>query len=152
MRCQLTLLLAAGLLLAAPAQARACDPNCNIVAGVLLGVPTALVTTVVAPLIGSALDGRDNSPYWTALGFTAAASSLGVAVAIATGSGNGDDGQVIRAIGLPAAFGVLATVLVYSRPRREPEAPPRRGEIRQGRTPTAVPLLDGRHVGVQLRF
>jgi hypothetical protein len=144
--------LAAGLLSMLPQKAWACDPNCDVVVAVLVGVPTAALTTLIAPLVGRALDTREHPPYWTAVGVTAAASGGGVLLAASRADVLGHERDVYRMVAVPAVMGVVATVLVYRYwPRREDGSTGMKGP-RQSATIVATPVEGGGTIGVHLRF
>ena len=144
----LALLLIAGLVCGLPQRAMACDPNCDVFMAVVYGVPSALGTTIVAPLVGRALDTREHSPYWTAVGVTAAASGVGVLIAASgTDELHGGGGQMIA---LPILIGSLATLLVYRYwPRRSDAAV----EASAARSAWSIdPMVGPSTVGLRLRF
>ncbi len=94
--------------------ARACDPNCDNYTLLIYGTPAVLGTTLISPLVAQALDSRDNSPYWTAVGLTAAASIGGALIARERYNERRPDlKNGIEMAAMPFALGSTATFLVY---------------------------------------
>ena len=97
--------------------AHACNGSCDYLALILVGAPSALGTTIVAPLVGlgidKASDGED-SPYWTAVGFTLVASSAGAWIAFQRYDEVSSSRAIVESIAFPVVLGSVATVLVYT--------------------------------------
>jgi len=147
-----------GMVALLPSTARACDPNCPTTLAVLVGVPSAGATSLLAPLVARAVSGRTDVPYWSTVGIAAAASTAGVLWAR-----SGVDrltitgGDITRMIAAPVAAGVLATAIVHrSWPRRDARADARPDASRDApmrRAPSWMPaVLPDRGGGVLLAW
>lgn len=104
------------LLVSQPEKANACDPNCDGFLFLTFGTPAALGTTLIAPLMGLALDRKPHSPYWPAVGFTALAAGVGWGIGAAATLPTGeqvDNNGLLALAALPVAMGSVATFLVY---------------------------------------
>ncbi len=94
-----------------PSSAEPCDPNCNDLVAITVGAPTALGTTIFAPLVANVIDDKNNDPYWIAVGATALASTAGVFIVKSVA--HTDDLGVAPTILVPALMGSAATFLIY---------------------------------------
>ena len=102
-----------------PSNANACDDYID--AHVFLtGAISTLGSTVIFPLVGLAMDNRENPPYWRAVGLTAAASSLGALLAFSTLEDSDCDVE-FGYTGYPVVFGTVSTYLTYRYASRRTE-------------------------------
>ena len=129
--------------------AYACNGSCDELALIILGAPAVLITTFGAPLIGRAIDKRENPPFWPAVGLTFLTSSAGAFIAYA----RYDDSSaaLVEAVALPVLFGSATTVLVYILwPRSNDSAST---EFNQTVPQIAVvPTKDGGFIGFSWQF
>lgn len=141
MRTPAILGLALALSLMLPRTAEACDPGCatfeRLVGTVIVGLPTALLTSLIAPAIGKgfAYGRRDAPSYGMGLGYSLLGSTAGVGAAFAShallfpDSRHGLSGSPLGAPGTVAYFsippvvgGAVASYLTY-RDESPPEEP-----------------------------
>jgi len=116
-----TIIILSILLMTLPNKAKACNGDCAGLALIILGIPTALTSTIIFPLTGLAFYGGENPPYWEAVGYTFLASTAGAGIAylgyddISAFPGDPE----VYIIVLPLLFGAVATYLTYHNAPRQ---------------------------------
>ena len=109
------------LFINSPNQANAVDINDeddDLILLLFIGTPATLASSLLFPLMGLAIDGRENRPYfWRVVGYTALASSVGAGLAYSRYGKDDDDyyyeEPVDEFITFPLMFGAVGTVLTH---------------------------------------
>ena len=104
------------LILTLPSNANASDgdENYDEVLAALIGVPVALTSSILFPLVGFAIDSREDRPYyWRVVGSSAFASIAGVGIVYARYDEDDHDDDVREFIRYPLLFSAVTTVLTH---------------------------------------
>ena len=115
MRVRTIILIISVLLMTWPSEGNACNGACDEIYLLFFGVPATLVSTFITPLIGLAIDSRENRPYyWRVVGFTALGSSAGAGIAyLSYDNSKTEDENIGDLIVTPLLFGAVATTLTH---------------------------------------